>query len=340
MELKKIKLLYLSCHSALEFDDLKLFHELGIQVFSHGSYVNPQNPGDPKRPILNLPYDPHFAELCSKYPKEHLGRELVESFDVIYSLWMPAWVIPNWEVLRDKIVILRTIGQSVPHNELSLKSLYENNQNFKIVRYSPQEELIPGYIGADATIRFYKDPEEFKDWNGKEKRVITVGQSMKYRSSACAFEFFEKATRKFERRLFGPGNSDSEMEGGLLGYETLKEVYRDNRVYFYTGTQPACYTMNGIEAMMTGIPIVSIGPKLGDVSFVKEQRSFEMHKIIEDGKSGFWSDDIDCLEERIGELLKDENLAKRISRAGRERAIELFGKEKIKNEWRHFFETL
>ena len=339
MKLKEIKLLYLSCHSAAEHDDLKLFHELGIQVFSHGSYVNPQCPGDPKRPSLNLSYDPHFVELCSKYTKEKMGKELVESFNVIYSLWMPHWVIDNWGVLKDKMVIFRTIGQSVPNNELSLKALYEN-PNFKIVRYSPQEELIPGYIGADAIIRFYKDPEEFKDWNGKENRVITVGQSMKHRTAACGFEFFEKATKKFERRLFGPGNSDSGIAGGILEYETLKKVYRDNRVYFYTGTQPACYTMNGIEAMMTGIPIVSIGHKLGDVSFVKEQRSFEMHKIIKNGESGFWSDDIDCLEKRVGELLEDENLAKRISQAGRERAIELFGKEKIKKQWKDFFESL
>lgn len=339
MELKKIRLLYLSCHSAAEYDDLKLFNELGIQVFSHGSYVNPQQPGDTKRPPLDLPYDRHFEELYHKYTKEKMGKELIESFDVIYSLWMPHWVIDNWEVLKDKIVVFRTIGQSVPNNELSLKSLYKN-PNFKIVRYSPQEELIPGYIGGDATIRFYKDPDEFKDWNGKENRVITVGQSMKHRTAACGFDFFEKATRRFERRLYGPGNSDSGIEGGLLSYENLKKVYRDNRAYFYTGTQPACYTMNGMEAMMTGIPIVSIGHKLGDVSFVKEQRSFEMHKIIKDGESGFCSDDLDYLEERVGDLLRDENLAKRISVAGRKRAIELFGKEKIKKQWKDFFESL
>jgi hypothetical protein len=37
-----MRLLYLSAHSVLEFDEVSLFRELGHYVFSPGAYVNPR----------------------------------------------------------------------------------------------------------------------------------------------------------------------------------------------------------------------------------------------------------------------------------------------------------
>jgi glycosyltransferase involved in cell wall biosynthesis len=46
------------------------------------------------------------------------------------------------------------------------------------------------------------------------------------------------------------------------------------------------------------------------------------------------------LRKYVSMLLEDYDLAKRISTEGRKRAIELFGKEKIKEEWEKFFDLL
>jgi len=51
-----MNILYVSCHSILEHDEIKLFSELGADVFSHGAYRNPQQVDDPKRPVLDIPY--------------------------------------------------------------------------------------------------------------------------------------------------------------------------------------------------------------------------------------------------------------------------------------------
>jgi hypothetical protein len=40
----------------------------------------------------------------------------------------------------------------------------------------------------------------------------------------------------------------------------MRDYLRRIRAYLYTGTQPASYTLGLIEAMMTGVPVVSIGP--------------------------------------------------------------------------------
>ena len=93
--MKKLRMLYLSCHSILEHDEIKLFTELGIDVFSHGAYLDPNAPDDPMRPgFPGKRYD-QFIELARKHPKESLPREFVEPFDIIYVLHISAWISNN-----------------------------------------------------------------------------------------------------------------------------------------------------------------------------------------------------------------------------------------------------
>jgi hypothetical protein len=84
---------------------------------------------------------------------------------------IPEWIIDNWELFRGKRVIWRTIGQSTSTHEAKL--LPYRNQGLQIVRYSPRETNINGYIGQDAMIRFYKDPDEYKNWQGKTRQRKT-----------------------------------------------------------------------------------------------------------------------------------------------------------------------
>lgn len=336
---KKIKLLYLSCHSIAEYDEVRLFKEIGIDVWSHGTYANPNNPGDKKRPAIKGKYDDHWVQMCNQYGKDDLPREMIAPFDVVLSHWMPRWIINNWQTMRDKVVILRTNGQSSEDDERRIEPY--RRDGLKIVRYSPIEKHIPHYQGHDAIIRFYKDPNEWKDWNGHKKRVITVVQNMKRRAAFCNYDLFKAATLGFDRKLYGPDNEPSgKLWGGLLSYNNLKQVYRDNRVYFYTGTKPASYTLNFMEALMTGIPIVAIGGENGNAEYLPGQFTYEIPFLIKNKVNGFVSDDVGELHQRIDELMNDYDLAKRISKAGRELAIDLFGKEKIKKQWEEFFNNL
>lgn len=336
-----MKLLFLSCHSIEEYDEIILFRELGIDVFAHGTYMDQSNPGDPKRPPipshLAQSRDNELIELAHRYPKECLRKELVDKFDAILVMHIPHWISKNWDVLKNKIVIWRTTGQSITANENELRPFRQ--QGMKIVRYSPREKTIMNYIGEDALIRFYKDPQEWKNWNGIKRQVITVGQNMKARNPHCNFPIFEQATRGFPRKLFGPDNENSGIPGGLLSYGMLKKQLQDNRVYFYTGTHPACYTLNFIEAFMTGIPIVAIGHKHGNMP-IDTQNTYEIPDIIQNGVNGYISDDVRILRKYIKSLMRHYQLTQAISEEGRATAIQYFGKEKIKEQWREFFEDL
>lgn len=330
-----MKILYLSCHSVLEHDEVKLFTEMGHEVFSFGSYINPASPHDNKRPPIPGVYNDHLVAVAEQCSKEDLLPELIDWADTIYIMHRPDWVIKNWSKMKHKNVVWRSIGQSTPLIENMLAYFHFNGM--KVVRYSPMEEEIQNYMGKDAMIRFYKDPDEFASWVGNDASVISIAQSMKKRDKYCGFEIFNKATDGFKRVLFGPDNGDSGFSGGQLSYEDLKTAYRKYRCYFYTGTFPASYTLNFIEAFMTGIPVVSIGRSLANVEPDMHTDTFEIDSFIQNNKNGFISNEINELREYVALLFADWQLATRIGQAGREKAIELFGKNKIKAEWEAFY---
>jgi glycosyltransferase involved in cell wall biosynthesis len=333
-----MRILYLGCHAVNEYEDIKLFSELGHEIVAMGVYNNPSNPGDQVRPALpEIYYNPEMAKVAAtlvwNYERTSvIPDELIDWCDAIYILGRDIWLPFNWERIKKKIVIFRSHGQSIQSTENILRKY--RREGLKIVRYSPLETRIPGYVGEDAMIRFYKDEDEYKGWNGGIEKVITVAQSMKGRTRALHFDLFEKVTRGLPRMLYGNGNEDTgELWGGKLTYEQLKQTYRDNRVFFYTGTYPAPYTMAFQEAFMTGIPVVSIGRTLAGFDL-------EVADFIENGVNGFVSDSLLELRNYVKRILDDYELAKRISGEGRKKAIELFGEEDIKLKWREFFGSL
>lgn len=327
-----MKILYLSCHAILEYDELKILEELHYDYFSLGSYVNPQKPVDPIRPALS--HMPDEWLITHAAPRENMPQEFIDKFDVIIVMHVKEWIIDNWERIKHKRVIWRTIGQSTPEYERALFPYRQ--QGLEVMRYSRREVYIQDNIGSDGVVPFYKDPEEFKDWNGLNREAIVFHQDMKHRGDHCGYSKFLEIVSGFPAKIFGPNNQDSaELNGGYLTYDEMRQKMRDARVYIYTGTQPASYTLNFIEALMTGIPVVCLGKTLwnsldlaGDV--------YEIPDIIQNGVNGFISDDIYKLREYVGVLLDNHDTAKRIGDMGRQTAIELFSKESVKAKWKLF----
>lgn len=348
-----MKILYLSCHEILEYDELKLFAEMGHQVFSLGAYTQPGGEEHRKRPALKLPYDAHFIELSLQYDRRYLHPEQLVGFDAVIIMHDPSFItMPdsitgeekgNWPLFREFIknggrVIWRSIGQSIPRVEASLAPM--RAEGLEVVRYSPAEATIEQNIGTDAIIRFYKDPEEWSGWTGKQRHVINFTQSLKDRARFTGYEIMMQVFQGLPAKVFGPGNENlGLLSGGQLSYDEQRETMRDARVFFYHGTYPASYTLSLIEAMMCGVPIVAVGPAHGNSSeMFPNQSTYEVNDIIQDGISGYVSDDPRVLQGHISNLLNDHNKAKAIGAFGRQRAIELFGKSKIKAQWAEYLE--
>lgn len=331
-----MKILYLSCHSILEFDELKIFEELGYDYFSLGSYIIPTKPVDNIRPALKKEVDPELLAIAPD--RDDIPKSFFDKFDTIIIMHVPEWIEKNWEKMKHKRVIWRTIGQSTSSVEERLRKY--RNEGLQVVRYSPREEFIAGNIGMDAMIRFYKDEYEFDNYNGSNNMVITFSQNIKHRAEYCAYDAVMRVMQDFgdKAKIYGRDNENlGSLFGGFLTYDQMRQTYRDNRVYLYGGTQPASYTLNFMEALMTGIPIVALGAKYAN-SLRLAGDTYEVPDIIKNGVNGFCSDNIEELQDYIRLLMSSHDLSRRIGFEGRKTAISLFGKEKVKGLWKKFLE--
>lgn len=339
-----MKLLYLSCHEVLEFDEISLFHELGIEVFAVrtelASMLPRLRPSLP-RPAASADDAAAFQALAQpgRPILDCLTREFVDRFDAVLVMHMPEKIIANWEAMRNTTVIWRTIGQSVPTHELTMQSY--RSDGLRIVRYSPAERRLPGYAGEDAIIRFYKDASEWGGWTGERPVVVCFSQFMPHRAIHCNYDTLLRVTRGLPCVLYGPDNEGAgALWCGCLSYEELRGVLRTSRACFHTGTFPASYTLGFIEAWMAGIPVVSVGQRLFGRAGPSLAGLYEVPDLIEHEVNGFVSDEHDELQSCLRCLLAHWDYAREVSEAGRASALAHFDKELIREQWRQFFATL
>jgi hypothetical protein len=339
-------------HSIEEYDQLRLLHSLGHEVASIGGYINPAEPHvDIRPPLTDVPMVPAVkAAVDGLGTDDNLGAAqsnipdaildwLGDDGVIIYHHYLER-LVGQWPRIRDwmqgsggRRVIWRTVGQSVAGNEAMMAPL--RRDGLERVAYSPKEANIPGYIGHDALIRFYKDPEEWRGWEGEYETVCNFTQHLAQREPYTNYGFWDAVTRGLRRVAYGPG---SEVIGGpgALTTEDMKRALRQNRVYLYTGTQPASYTLGLIEAMMTGIPVVSINPAWMGV-FPYGPDLFEGHELATYAATGPWPEDhVASARAQVSDLLIDHDLAKHASAITRQRAIDLFGIDTIREQWGAF----
>jgi hypothetical protein len=344
-----MNLLVLSSHAILEYDDLRLFSRLGYDVFIPGAYSDPAHPGvefgrEPFRPpILDAPHHPELEALCHAQRVKHadtpagmgvidwakadLHPDLIDWADVIMVNCFPVeWISGQWDRIRHKRVIWRTIGQSNPWVEHEMKAF--RTQGMEIVRYSPAErrafEPTGAFAGEDAIIRFAKDPADYGPWIGDEAVVGNVTQNLDVRGDHCGLPFWTAATEGLPVKLAGLG---SERMGGVgsLSWNGLRDYLAHIRVFLYTGTQPASYTLGLMEAMLTGTPILSIGPEEMWMPAL-----FEAHEMVG------WAD-VEGARQYLAAILATEPAAlMEQSAATRAKGIELFGIETVGRQWLAF----
>lgn len=348
------KLLYVSSfHSTLEKLDLDVFSELGIDWFSSGVYLDPQNPHESnmKGPI-DRPYPQDLKDEWllhnENIPRGEITitKEFADRFDVIFINNFTRYLAKNWENIKHKTVIFRTYDGHSGSTESLLK--YYQTQRLKVVRLFDFEARLPYAAKADAVISNYVDVKEYKDWDGSEEFLLTFQNDFIPRMNAKdrlgnliypGYKLYLDLIKKHKYKLHGQSNPQ-ELSGGFLTPEGQLEAYRCNRAYFSLGSKPGPYTYNWLEALAAGIPTISFGMGLGDYHLKEYRNSYIVPSLIENGVNGFCSDSVNDLDFYISELMLNPNLAKNISKNGRKLVAEKFSKEKNIEEWREFFKCM
>jgi len=343
-----MKILYMSCHIVLEYDELRILNELGHDITVIGGYIDPKNPHVDTRPPLDIDSNEERRQKIHNLYNTNLKRgispescsntltkEVVDDYDIIYVMHKMDWVEKNWDIIKNKLVILRTIGQNLENDELKVKKYI--NKGLKVLRYSPKERELKNYAGEHGLIRFLKYKSDFKTRENKHNFVISFGQNINQRGSWCGSSIIESVAKSLPFKLYGPNNEKYDFWEGRLSYEQQLEKYATNNCYLYTGTFPAQYTLNFIEALMTGIPIVSIGKKLSQE--LVQPYPFEVPHIL-DEINGYYYDDVNDIIKKLRELINDNGHNQQISQKQIELATNMFSVEKNINQWSKFLNNL
>lgn len=337
-----MKILYMAYHPVLEYDEVKLLTELGHDVFSVGVYSHPDGNHEATRPgILGMKYYPEFQESSKQIKwapdpaiRHIITDDLIEWCDTIIYMHAPEHIALNWARIKHKRVIFRSIGQNGAVRENFVGHLVR--EGMQVIRYSPKERNIPEFGGEDTVIRFYKDPAEFHGWNGINSQAIVLSSTLKIRGEHCFYDEIQYLLKGFPNKIYGINNEDlGEQWGGVLSPDGVQSVLRDNRCFVYGGTWPANYTLGFIEAMMTGIPVVSIGSNIANNRF-EGFDYYEIPDLIENNVDGFVSDDMDELRDKVRLMLNDHDYAKYISNNAQAKAKKLFDKIHIAQQWKNF----
>ena len=111
-------------------------------------------------------------------------------------------------------------------------------------------------------------------------------------------------------------------------------LYQLSRVYLYASGLDIPYTLNFLEAWMTGIPVVVFAP------LARKGTYFEIDQLITHGQDGFVCDTVVAARLAVQTLLDDQDRACEVGRRGREKALALFGRDTIAYQWQKLFESI
>jgi len=346
-----MKLLYISgYHETLEYNDLSLFTEMGIDWFSTGKYKDTSEQLTSKswRPSITKETDQELLQEFNRlnpnqqqYGRVQLSKEFVDKFDMIlcsFCFLRQDMLDLIWPHCKHKPLAFLTYSQQFSNFEVRLQEY--RSKGVKLVRGSPRESTIDNYAGEDAIIRCYVDENVFSKWTGGNSKVLSFSNDFPARINHPNFNCYRAYNRVIQQKLpcslFG-NQTEPAGGGGFIPFEKHLEEYKNCSCYFSIGSPPATVTYNFLEAWMTGAPVLTFGSKIGNgVDYNTHEPPF----LIENDVDGFYSDDLAELILTANTLLLDQNLAKKVGDAGRKKCLSIFGKEVVKTSWEVFFKSL
>ncbi len=153
-------------------------------------------------------------------------------------------------------------------------------------------------------------------WIGGDGKILTAVWNYPQRNQICGFDLYQEVTKDLPTNPWGDSPGFSQMAKDT---DHLLDIYRHASVFLNT-TLWSTTPFGLLEAMSVGCPIVTTA-------------TTEMPNFIRDGINGFITNDPQVMRERLQELIKDKDLARKIGNAGRKTVLEQFGQQRFLEEW-------
>lgn len=347
-----MRILYVGSHGVLEYDELRILGPICSSIFSIGYYIDPDNPVPNVRPPLALPnYDRRALEIWKEEnltPVDFIkSARFLSRFDLILMVH-DTRPIAYFEGELPIPLVLRTIGQNDIASEWWISYLKTRiHSPFYIVRYSPLEQNIDQFAGADAIIRFGKFHVDFKQrWaQEQDNTIVTFASGLNFRAGACTFEFYKCVTDQFPRVVYGSLNPDADfMRPGVTHDEQL-HILAGASVYLSLNTAPASYTLNFMEGLASGCAVVAPGREVIASSPEIEERvrlpeAYEVPDLLAGAPIELAVSDVDQGRRTLARLLADPELRRDVGSWCRERFTQYFEGNRIREEWRQFLSNI
>ena len=159
-------------------------------------------------------------------------------------------------------------------------------------------------------------------YTGELERGIVVVNGLKRRNRIAGHDVWERMRQRVPLDLVG---MDSEELGGLgdvphIELHRLEARYR----FFFNPIRYTSLPLALVEAMALGMPIVALA-------------TTEVPTVVENGLSGYVSNDLEYLAQGMHYLLCDRGAAERMGRRAREIARERFSIDRFARDWERAF---
>ncbi len=164
--------------------------------------------------------------------------------------------------------------------------------------------------------------EDGVQYRGELEAGVVVVNGLKRRNRIAGFDVWETMKERVPLALIGMG---SEELGGLGDIPHAQMLETESRYRFFFN--PIRYTslpLALVEAMALGMPIVALA-------------TTEVPTVVEDGRCGYVSNDLEYLTAGMHRLLADREEAARMGRRAREIARERFSIERFARDWERAF---
>jgi glycosyltransferase involved in cell wall biosynthesis len=168
-------------------------------------------------------------------------------------------------------------------------------------------------------IRLAVDTADYDGYHGSESSALRVVNHITAKTDFLRWDLQEAVFEDLPCKLVGV-NPDFPDVHPSRDWDHLKDLYRSYRMYVHTAQQGMedAWNTSTLEAMATGMPVIC---------------SQLPGSLVEDGVSGFVSNDPEVLRAGVRRLLADQGLATEMGRAARTRVAEEFSLKAFIDSW-------
>ncbi len=261
---------------------------------------------------------PTFEDAHLDFGPEDYARLLDDpkvGFPENYDL---AWLMFNWQLKlfweRRDIKKLYRVAKVAELDHGEWEALL-GRDDFTVVSFYPNTVAwLKETFGVDVPyVPLGLDPNEYETATMEDGHILSIIHS--YQDRGWSHHAWKEATKDLP--LLHIDHLDPTQD--VYEYADLRRALKRSRLYLHDGEQE--YTITLIEAMMTGLPLVSF-------------RIPGIERYVEHGVNGFVGETAEEIRGYLQELLHDDGLTEKMGAASRAKAVSEFHEDRWRAQWK------